>query len=605
MKVAENNEVFITTNYHPRIGYLVPSILFGGNFSNEKMKKACDKFHEGGFKDILLNDGDIPANFDIPVENYITNPVTRLSKNVFKRDENVIARYKNDKGLDREFVYVIGQIHGTKGSYSESYDFVESGFFDEEPWLNEDFQADLEKFKTTMDNLKNVKYEDDEVLDNLRNWVSTAYSERNTEGTQQFIFLPGIAMYDNSCIETVRSFFFTNHPGEKDKPFIVYPNDIDDDGEYEEEKVAKYFESIWKYKYCFQGGKWGNWLNVGSASDKHYHIFHKTKIGQVYPDFMLLSPRSEGYISYINGDIKISLYKEIVSAVKAIPYSLDDLISKARLIIFDELNWAKNEIDGLKEDESTVKYITEIKGYQTMLEEILLLLEYFEGKSIFDSPEDTRIIPILRNNEWAFNYLVRDMYTVPVPDVAKDYISAYSSNGEIIPTSPYAPNSIYLTFFDELKLNWIVSPSHLVFTPKAGHEEEQFNSLKRRDGYLYKPFKICPLMCNGVDLTLIENLPNVTWKNFRQGLYVYREQYYLGDGRWIGRDIWMEDKITSDIKFVLFGCNGALGEATDEDEEEPVHWNSTSLNSLQNLLESGEIQLKNLPDDVKNKIKIN
>lgn len=608
MKIPKNLEkrVSIWTSYGPRVGYVIPSI-HSGFMINKALKDAGDKFFgdDSWNKDVFLNEGGIPKNFDVAVGRFVSNPVTRLSKNLFRKNANVITRYDND----REYIYVIGQLEGSDGTSTAgfiSYDFVESGFFGEEPWLDEDFHADLIKFTESMRNLKNIRFEDDELFDNLRNWVASTYAERENcaNGRENYAILPGIAMDDESGEDTVRSFFFTNHPGEKGKGYITFANDAIEGDISVEEKIQRYFESIWKYKYCFQDNKelkFSNWLNsVGNSNPNHCHIFHDDL--NYRPDFLLLSPRSEGYISYVKGKITLNLYKEIFPCEgQAIPYTTDELVSKVRLIVFDELNWVEDVIKrftGKEGDSATKVFIESRKGYREELKEILILLDFIEGKSIFEYIEDVKIVNLLSENNWVFDFIVRDLNYFPIPEGVK--VKAYAATGKEVPTKEYSFNSIYSIFFEKLKLNWGVSPTTLEFVPEAGSEKSQFNDLKTNTGHLYESLKICPFMYKGVDLSLIENLPNVTLENFQKGRFVYREQYYLGDGRWYGRDIWYEEKDTTDILFSLFGKNEALGEDDDDD----VCWNSTSLNGLYDLLNKGIIKEENVPEDTLLKLSV-
>lgn len=552
-------------------GYLVSSV-FGSKCFPE-------------IKDILCNQNEIPDQFDAAniVPNYISEPVTRISEHICvknKDSENgniILCRYKDGK----EYVYVPDQLRDM--SKDCTYDFVQSGFFDEEDWL--DYQGENPTFSADFNKLKNISDEKtgDEVFDILRQHAKAT------------MILPGIGMFD-PYRNRIDSFIFTNHPGEDGQGVTVITSYLSNFKGFLDSELAitRTLESLWIYKEFLNNDPrgWGKWLYFPT-----YHMNGKLKrynlmLNEKFPlsGFIIMNPLSEGYITYDCGVIRINLVKSIDHATGAVEeYELNDKISIAREILKYEYDWINQFKSDLSEGNNTLDwnskfsnntttntcedFLKSLEEYKYCLNEISSVLDLWEGTSIFSSipksgynanqltlsdifePDRDGFIA----NEDLLRQVVRSGNIVPLPVELKDQDQTFEISCESPDSEPnivfYEKDSLYARYkeymsldFNDLKSITFRDPNQLdLFKKENGWLRPDLSDIKV---YFLKEGK-------QIDLSMISNLPNVSPENLKEGKFMYREVIEIPDSSpdtknlCLARDVWYATKDTDHIQWVL------------------------------------------------------
>ena len=568
-------------------GYLVSSVFWSECFPK--------------VKDILCNQNEIPDQFDAAnvVPNYISEPVTRISEHICVKNKNsnndniILCRYKDGK----EYVYVPNQLRdSSKGC---TYDFVQSGFFDEEDWL--DYQGENPTFSADFNKLKNMSDEKtgDEVFDILRQHAKAT------------MVLPGIGMFD-PYRNRIDSFIFTNHPGEDGQGVVIItPERSYFKGEWVDSEliVTRTLESLWIYKEFLNNDPrgWGKWLYFPT-----YHMNGKLKrynlmLSEKNPlsGFIIMNPLSKGYITYDCGAIKINLVKSIdhtfYGAVEE--YELNDKISVARAILKYEYDWVnqfksdlskKGDIsdwndkfsDNTNNTSENENFLESLENYKCCLDEISSILDLWEGTSIFknipksvddvSSTDQLTLSDIFEPdgdgfiaNEELLKQVVRSGNIVPLPVELKDqtFEFSYKNFDQEPDVVYYEKDSLYARYkeymsldFNDLKSITFRDPNQLdLFKKENGWLRPDLSDIKV---YFLKEGK-------QIDLSMISNLPNVSPEDLKNGKFMYREVIEIPDSSpdtenlCLARDVWYATKDTDHIQWVLSWTNP---DEVDEDE---------------------------------------
>lgn len=550
-------------------GYLVSSV-----FRSECFSKV---------KDILCRQNEIPDQFDAAsvVSNYISEPVTRISEHICvknKDSENgniILCRYKDGK----EYVYVPDQLRDF--SKDCTYDFVQSGFFDEEDWLdyqgeNPTFSADFNKLKTISDEKTG-----DEVFDVLRQHAKAT------------MILPGIGMFD-PYRNRIDSFIFTNHPGEDGQGVTVITSYLSNFKGFLDSELAitRTLESLWIYKEFLNNDPrgWGKWLYFPTyrmnGKLKRYNLMLSER--SPLSGFIIMNPLSKGYITYDCGVIRINLVKSIDHATGAIEeYELDDKISVAREILKYEYDWINqfksdlfekdnisdwsDKFSGNTNKTNTCEdFLKSLEGYKCCLNEISSVLDLWEGTSIFSSiskspkyvsaSDQLTLLDIFEPdsdgfiaNEELLKRVVRSGNIVPLPAELKDQTFEFLCKN--IDSEPvvvyYEKDSLYALYkeymsldFNDLKSITFRDPNQLdLFKMENGWLRPDLSDIKI---YFLKEGK-------QIDLSMISNLPNVSPENLKDGKFMYREVIEIPESSpdtenpCLARDVWYATKDTDHI----------------------------------------------------------
>lgn len=596
------------------VGYLIPSITalsFMITSDNEKKELyssiQTELKGEGWMKDILCKENNIPDQYDAAkvVDHYLQYPVTRISKNICVKDkeskQSIILRFKNG----RDYVYVPNQIHAVGPGESEiggtslNYDFVESGFFDEESWLN--YEGDNPTFEADFDKIKfDETPTDDRIFDLLKKWVIAM----RTSGK----FLPGIGMFD-PYRGRIDSFMFTNHPGEDNHyPVMRFP-DIDR-LDWRESLTAntKALESLWVYREALNDRGWSKWLYfptfvIEDGVNRYNYMIDKTTPAS---GFIIINPQSKGYITYDHGFIKVNLYKSIDQNTGSIEeYDLGEKISMAKSILMGEYAWVNTMIDNLGDMKFGSKALNMYNSYKACLDEINLVLELWEGHiSIFESiplalsdnhlslndlfePDCEGVI----GNQHLLQQVVRSGNLTPIPEVFKDIDFDFSakSDSRII---YYKEDSLYSLYGKYMNLDYS-ELERIIF-----RDEKVLDSLKNKKGWLNSNLsKIevdyqMPSSGLLIDLNLISNLPNVTPEDLRDGKFMYREVIKLTKTKCLARDVWFETRDTDHIEWVL----SWIDPEDEEDYGEP-QFDDESLTIILKLIKEKIVDYADFSDE--------
>lgn len=594
---------YIWTGDRVRVGYVVPSIM--NTCVDPKTSKYQDLIRGGNgwLKDWLLEENNIPANVNKecltgPEQTEVVyNPVIRLSKEIFRKpnSKSVLTRYKNG----REYIYVLGQLESPEtfsGIYK--YDFVESGFFNEEDWLDYQVKSsgELPTYKADWSHVKFTEEKtDDDFFDRLKDWVRYCFSNPEERGNSvmkgpKF----GIAMY-NWDNDVILSFLNTNNPGEPDKSFwyLINSSSLSYNKDEEECSQLDALESLWVYKYLYSdyystvpGSEWSNWFKfpIKSNIGKHHNNCYQTKLD--IDTFIIISPKSAGYIAYSNGTIRLNLYKSIIDCDYAVNYTLDEKISVAKSILLDEYRWCDLHI------EEGIKSIPDPNIYREKLDDISSVIELLEGHiGLFSevtedlSPNRSGITNILSDeyeNDWIFEDLVRSGNYVPVPEGVN--CKVYDVDGKELRTLQYNDESLYAMYRTKFKNLHFPKAAKVVFT-----DTDVMSKIKGDDGWLKDGWTMCPCYHEsvpGTDINYICNLPNVTEEKILAGDYMYR-QIQIHKDRILMRDIWYncdEDAENTPYTLRVHETDEVdMDDDWDDDEDENVYngrWSYKSLSSI-------------------------
>jgi hypothetical protein len=555
-------------------GYLVSSV-FGSKCFPE-------------IKDILCRCNEIPDQFDAAnvVTNYVSEPVTRISEHICVKNKDsecaniIFCRYKNGK----EYVYVPDQLRdSSKGC---TYDFVQSGFFDEEDWL--DYQGENPTFSADFNKLKNMSDEKtgDVIFDTLRQHAKAT------------MVLPGIGMFD-PYRNRIDSFIFTNHPGEDGQGVVIITPALSlIKGVWTDYELVttRTLESLWIYKEFLNDDPrgWGKWLYFPTyrmnGKLKRYNLMLSE--GSPLSGFIIMNPLSEGYIAYDCGVIRINLVKSIDHATGAVEeYELDNKISVAREILKYEYDWINQFKSGLSEENNTLdwnnkffdntttntceNFLKSLEDYKYCLNEISSILDLWEGTSIFSSipksgysADQLTLSDIFEPdrdgfiaNEELLKQVVRSGNIVPIPVELKDQTFEFSCKS--IDSEPdvvyYEKDSLYARYkeymsldFNDLKSITFRDPNQLdLFKKENGWLRPDLSDIKV---YFLKEGKM-------IDLSMISNLPNVSPEDLKNGKFMYREVIEIPDSSpdtenlCLARDVWYATKDIDHIQWVLSWTN--------------------------------------------------
>ena len=251
------------------------------------------------------------------------------------------------------------------------------------------------------------------------------------------------------------------------------------------------------------------------------------------------------------------------------------------------------------------KVLNEYNSYKACLDEIKLVLEFWEGHiSIFES-----IPPALSENHLSLNdmfepdcegvignqqllqQVVRSGNITPISEAFNgvDFDFSAKSDSRII---YYKEDSLYSLYGKYMNLDYC-ELERIIF-----RDEKVLDSLRNKKGWLNSNLSKIEvdyqMPSNGllIDLNLISNLPNVTSEDLKDGKFMYREVINLTKTKCLARDVWFETRDTDHIEWVLSWID-----PEDEEDFDAPQFDDESLTILLKLIKEKIVDYADFPDD--------